>query len=92
MVNVESSLLHHVPLLKSLLPPLRPPGKEVGNDGQDRNAHQRNGCPAAASEHATLVRRHAEPWVVIEEATDALDHEVNEDRSKEERAEGDLAR
>ena len=92
IIELESSLFHHIPLLESLLPSLRPSEEEVGNDGQDRNTHQRNSCPAAPNEHAALVCRDAEPRVVVEEATDALDHEMDEDGSQEERAEGDLER
>lgn len=92
IVDLELPLFHHVPLLESLLSSLRPSEKDISNDGHDRNAHQPNSGPAAPSEHAALVCRHAEPRIIVEEATDALDHEVNEDRSQEERAERDLER
>ena len=72
--------------------PIRSSEEEVRNDGQNRNTHQCNSCPAAPIEHAALVCRYAEPRIVIEEATDALDHVVDEDRSQEERAKGNLGR
>ena len=72
--------------------PFRSSKEAVRNDSQSRNTHQRNRCPAAPIEHATLVCRYAELRIVIEKATDAVDHTVDEDRSQEERAKGNLGR
>ena len=79
IVEPESLFLHHVPLLKGLPPSIGLSEKEVRDKRQDRYTHQRNRGPATADEQAAFVCRHAQPWVVVEEATDALDHEVDED-------------
>ena len=74
------------------MPPIRSSEEEIRNDGQNRKTHQRNSCPAAPIEQAALVCRYAEPRIVIEEATDALDNVVDEDGSQEKRAKGNLER